>query len=196
MRLDFWFSVGSTYSYLTIMRIGDAAARAGVEIDWHPFSVRAIMREMDNIPFATRPVKARYMWRDIARRAAGYGLSPVVPAPYPLAGFDLANRVAVVGRDEGWCADYARATYRRWFEAGQEAGSEPNLSASLSEIGQDPARVLEQARSDATAAAYDAATDAARGHGIFGVPSFVVEGELFWGDDRLEDALAWAAGRD
>ena len=103
------------------------------------------------------------MWRDIERRAEARGLSARLPAPYPLKGFDLANRVAVLGREEGWCRDYARATYRRWFGEGQPAGEEPNLSESLAEIGQDPGRVVERARSEAIGVLYEAATREARG---------------------------------
>ena len=131
------------------------------------------------------------MWRDIARRAAGYGLPARLPAPYPLADFDQANRVAVVGKQEGWCADYVVAAYRRWFQDGAPAGSEPNLSASLADIGQAPARVIAKAQSDAITAAYDAATDEAAARGIFGAPTYAVGDEIFWGDDRLEDAVSW-----
>lgn len=92
-------------------------------------------------------------------------------------------------------ADYARATYRRWFEQGLEPGSEPNLSDSLREIGQDPVRVLAQAAARGVSDAYVAATDEARQLGIFGSPTFVVGRELFWGDDRLDDAVAWYRGR-
>lgn len=189
--IGFWFSIGSTYSYLTVMRLGEVERETGIAFDWRPFSVRAIMLEMDNIPFATKPVKAAYMWRDIERRAAAYGLPAKLPAPYPLEHFDLANRVAVVGRQEGWCRDYVVATYRRWFQDGRPAGGEPNLSDSLTEIGQDPARVIAAAKSPEAEAAYQAATDAARSLGVFGAPTFTVGDELFWGDDRLVDAIAW-----
>lgn len=189
--IQFWFSVGSTYSYLTAMRLARVEAETGVSFDFRPFSVRAIMIEMDNVPFAKKPVKARYMWRDIERRAGKYGFPAAVPAPYPLAQFDLANRVAILGRQEGWCRDYVTATYRRWFQQGQPAGSDPNLSESLIEIGQDPERVVRLANAPEIEAAYLKATDEARALGIFGVPTFVVGQELFWGDDRLEDAISW-----
>lgn len=190
--IGFWFSIGSTYTYLSVMRLADIERREGVTFDWRPFSVRAIMIEMDNIPFARKPVKARYMWRDIERRCAERGLAARLPAPYPLAGFDLANRVAVVGRQEGWCRDYVTAACRRWFEAGEPAGSEPNLGVSLREAGQDPDRVVALADSEEIGAAYEEATDEARRFGIFGAPSFVVGGELFWGDDRLDEAVHWS----
>jgi 2-hydroxychromene-2-carboxylate isomerase len=189
--IDFWFSVGSTYTYLSVMRLAEVEQRRGVAFRWRPFSVRQIMIEMDNIPFRTKPVKAAYMWRDIERRAAMYGLPARVPAPYPLAQWDVANRVAVLGAAEGWVADYARATYRRWFEKGLEPGSEPNLSESLREIGQEPLRVMNEAAAPRTGEAYEAATAEARTLGIFGAPTFAVGPELFWGDDRLDDAIAW-----
>ncbi len=189
--IDFWFSVGSTYTYLSVMRLAEVEQNRGLSFRWRPFSVRKIMIEMDNIPFRTKPVKAAYMWRDIERRAAMYGLPARVPAPYPLAEWDVANRVAVLGAAEGWVADYARATYRRWFEQGLAPGSEPNVSDSLREIGQDPGRVLVLAAAREVSDAYEAATEEARQLGIFGSPTFVVGRELFWGDDRLDDAITW-----
>jgi 2-hydroxychromene-2-carboxylate isomerase len=189
--IDFWFSIGSTYTYLTVSRLDQVAAANGVRFRWRPFGLRAILQEMDNVPFATKPIKLSYMWRDVERRASLYGLPIRVPAPYPLEEFDLANRVAIAGQQEGWCAAYVRAAYRRWFQNGLEAGSEPNLSESLAEAGQDPARVIALARSDAIGEAYLAATQDARRLKIFGAPSFVTRGEVFWGDDRLEDAIEW-----
>ena len=137
-RIDFWYSIGSTYSYLSVMRLADVAARTGAGFRWRPFNVRSVMIEQNNIPFKDKPVKSAYMWRDIARRAQLYGLQPQLPAPYPLAGLELANRVALLGMREGWGEAYTVATYRRWFEAGQPAGEAPNLAESLAEAGQDP----------------------------------------------------------
>src|SRR5262249_36720809 len=82
--IDFWFSTGSTYTYLTGSRLEKVAHAEGVRFNWRPFSVRAIMREQNNIPFANKPIKSQYMWRDIERRAAMYGVEAKVPAPYPL----------------------------------------------------------------------------------------------------------------
>jgi 2-hydroxychromene-2-carboxylate isomerase len=189
--VDFWISVGSTYSYLSVMRIEEVAKSAGIPIRWRPFSVRAIMIEQNNIPFRGKPVKMAYMWRDIERRAEMYNIPVRVPAPYPLSEFDLANRVAIVGVEDGWCSSYIRAAYRRWFQDGQEAGSEPNLSESLKEVGQRPESIISAARSDAIGRRYEEATQEAKSLGVFGSPTFVVRGEVFWGDDRLNDALSW-----
>ncbi len=99
--------------------------------------------------------------------------------------------MAILGREEGWCRDYAVASTRRWIRDGQPAGSEPNLTDSLTEIGQSPGRIIELANAAETEAGYRAATDEARSLGIFGAPTFVVGNQLFWGDDRLEDAISW-----
>ena len=120
-----------------------------------------------------------------------YGIPVKLPAPYPAKQSVMANLVAVVGMRESWGADYVRAAYRRWFQLGQETGSEPNVSESLRDIGQDPARVLALANSADANAALTAETNAARELGIFGSPTFTVGRELFWGDDRLEDAISW-----
>jgi 2-hydroxychromene-2-carboxylate isomerase len=189
--IDFWFSTGSTYTYLTVSRLPAYASAHGVRFNWRPFSVRAIMREQSNIPFAGKPVKTAYMWRDIERRAALYGLPVRVPVPYPLKEFDLAHRIAILGLAEGWGIPYLQASYRRWFVDGQEPALEPNLSASLAEAGQDAARCVARAAGDDVAQRYEAATAEARKLGVFGSPTFAVDGELFWGDDRLDDALQW-----
>ena len=189
--IDFWFSIGSTYSYLAVMRLRDVEKTQGVRFNWRPFNVREIMVEQNNRPFVGKPVKAAYMWRDIERRAALYGIPVRVPVPYPLREMELANRVATLAAKEEWCSDYAIATYRQWFQGGLEPGSEPNLSDSLREIGRNPLSVIREAKSDEIGKALVAATDEARSLGIFGSPSFVVGTEVFWGDDRLDDALMW-----
>jgi len=191
-EIEFWFSIGSTYTYLSVSRLKEVERKFEVSFSWQPFSVRKIMREMDNVPFPpTKQAKVDYMWRDIQRRARGYGFEARVPAPYPLKEFDLANKIAVLGMQEGWCVDYVCATYRRWFQEGLEAGSEPNILDSLTEIGQDPKRVLKLVESDSIEKAYSDQTDMAREKGIFGSPTCIVDGELFWGDDRIEDAVWW-----
>ena len=189
--IDFWFSIGSTYTYLTVMRLDEVARREGIAFRWRPFDVRAIMVAMDNIPFSKKPIKAQYMWRDIERRAAMYGVPWSGIPHYPLQHLPFANRVALAGMREGWGVDYVRAAYRRWFGSGEDVSVEPSLSDVLREIGQDPERVLALAASDQSTSALRAETDAAAVLGIFGSPTFAVGKELFWGDDRLDDAIAW-----
>ena len=132
------------------------------------------------------------MWRDIARRAELYGV-PVPPAqpPYPLPNSPRANLLAHLGMREGWGEDYVAASYRRWFLDGLPTGEDPNRSASLREVGQDPEAAFARAQTPENMAAVQAETDLAIRLGLCGSPCFVVGTEIFWGDDRLEDAISW-----
>ncbi|MGR3755711.1 MAG: 2-hydroxychromene-2-carboxylate isomerase [Tranquillimonas sp.] len=191
MPIDFWISVGSTYSYLSLARIEAVERELGVEFVLRPFNVREIMVEQQNIPFANKPVKAAYMWRDIERRALSRGLHPRLPAPYPLADLPRANRVALIACRDGWGRAYLAATYALWFEQGLPAGEDPNLSRSIAAAGREAGPVLEEADSPDGEAALARATDEAKGLGIFGAPTFAVGDEIFWGDDRMDDAVDW-----
>ena len=171
MSIDFWFSIGSTYSYLSVMRLAEVAAATGIDFVWRPFNVRAIMIAQNNIPFANKPVKAAYMWRDIGRRAAKYGLSPKLPAPYPIADLPLANQVALLGMAEGWGRDYVTESYRLWFEEGVSAGAEPNLSDSLRATGQEPKAVLTRATAAEAVERLATETEKAAALGVFGSPT-------------------------
>lgn len=190
-KIDFWFTMGSTYSYLSVMRLADIERARGIKFDWRPFHLLLILQEMKHVPFADKPTKSHYMWRDTERRAAMYGLPVKVPAPYPAKQSVAANLVALVGMREGWGADFVRAAYRRWFQQGEETGGEPNLSSSLRDIGQNPDRVLSLSREKAANDTLLSETEAAKKLGIFGSPTFAVGEEIFWGDDRLEDAISW-----
>ena len=117
--IDFFFFIGSTYTYLTVMRIDRVVAEVGVKVRWRPFNVRQIMIEQHNIPFRGKPEKMRYMWRDVQRRAERYDIPFTNEPPYPVDPDNLANRVGVLAAEEGWCASYAKATYRDWFVKGR-----------------------------------------------------------------------------
>jgi 2-hydroxychromene-2-carboxylate isomerase len=190
-RIDFWFTMGSTYSYLSVMRLVEVERANGIQFNWRPFHLLIILQEMKHVPFADKPAKAAYMWRDIARRAAMHALPVSLPAPFPAKQSIVANLVATVGMSQGWVVDFVRAAYRRWFQQGQETGSEPNVSESLRDIGQEPQSVLALANATTTKDALMVETDIARDLGVFGSPTFAIGRELFWGDDRLEDAIGW-----
>ena len=191
--IDFWFSIGSTYTYLSVNRIDAISKNENITFNWKPFSVRKIMMEMDNIPFTppSKKIKSDYMWRDIARRAQFYGFRPKIPAPYPLTQFDLANKIAILGMNEGWGIDYVKITYKRWFEEGKEPATEPNLSEIMQEMKLNKDEVLRKVEDSDIEATYQKNTNTAFKSGVFGSPTFIYDGEVFWGDDRLEDCIKW-----
>ena len=191
--IDFYFSIGSTYTYLSVTRIIDVEKKHQIRFNWKPFSVRAIMKEMNNIPFPKDKInKVNYMWRDIERRAESYGFFAKTPVPYPLSEFDLANQIAILGLDKGWGTDYIRLTYKKWFQDGKEPAIDPSISEICKELGLNKNEIVSEAKSEIFEKKYISNTDAAREKKVFGSPSFIVENEIFWGDDRMEDAINWA----
>ena len=192
-NIDFYFSIGSTYTFLSVTRILDIEKKNNIKFNWKPFSVRAIMKEMNNIPFPKdKKNKVDYMWRDIERRAEGYGFFAKTPAPYPLTQFDLANKLAILGLKEGWGIDYVRLTYKRWFQEGKEPATEPNITEIFQELKVEQKKAMEDVMKDEIENQYQLNTNNARDNKVFGSPSFVLNKEIFWGDDRMEDAISWS----
>ncbi len=134
--LTAWLSIGSTYTYLTALRLEEVRKTKNLKLLIKPFSIRNIMKAQNNIPFPPeKEEKTRYMWRDIERRAKKYGLPvPKTPVPYPLQEFDLANKIGLVANKEGWYLEYFRETYKVWFLEGKEAGSERNLEETFKNL--------------------------------------------------------------
>ncbi len=191
--IDFYFSIGSTYTYLSVTRILDVENKNQVKFNWKPFSVRMIMKEMNNIPFPKDKInKVNYMWRDIERRAEGYKFFAKTPVPYPLSEFDLANQIAILGLKMGWGVDYVRLTYKKWFQEGKEPAVEPSISEVCKELGLNKDEIIIETKTKEIKDEYFLNTDAARENKVFGSPSFIVDNELFWGDDRMEDAIEWS----
>ncbi len=189
-----WLSIGSTYTYLTALRLRSVVEASVIKLDIRPISIRQIMKNMDNIPFPpSKKTKVDYMWRDIQRRSEFYSLPvPNVPAPYPLQEFDRANLVGIVMERDGRYLEYLEETYRAWFLDGLEAGSDQNLENVSRVMGTSLPGILDGASSSEILEIYERNTAEAQRAGVFGAPSFEVNGEIFWGDDRLEDAILFA----
>jgi 2-hydroxychromene-2-carboxylate isomerase len=196
-NIDFYFSIGSTYTYLSVTRALEAEKKHQIKFSWTPFSVRAIMKEMNNVPFPKeKKNKVDYMWRDIERRAKNYGFFAKTPVPYPLTEFDLANKIAILGLKNNWGVDYVQLTYKRWFQEGKEPAVEPNLSEICEKLNLDKEKIVSEASSEEINNIYLSNTEKARKNKIFGSPSFVVKNEIFWGDDRMEDAIKWSKANE
>jgi len=190
-QLDFFLFLGSTYTYLAVNRADTLAAREGISLRWRPFSVRSIMIEQNNRPFVGKPVKLAYMWRDLERRAQRHGI-PFTSIPnYPNDADELANRVATLAAIDGWRPTFAKAAYRTWFMENKDPGRIEHISVLLEHLGKNPGEIVARANSQEVRDRYAEETEVARSLGIFGSPTFVYGSELFWGDDRLEDAIDW-----
>lgn len=196
-RLTFWFEFASTYSYPAAMRIDELGAAADVEIVWRPFLLGPIFKAQGwpDSPFNLYPAKGEYMWRDLARICDAQLLSFQRPDPFPQNSL-LAARIATYGMEQGWGRAFSKAVYKAQFGAGKCIDDEGLLKGLVSDAGADPSEALQDAASQEVKDVLRQSTNEAQTLGIFGAPSFVTEsGELFWGNDRLEQALRWAKGR-
>lgn len=196
MVLDFWFDFASTYSYPAAMRIGPAAAKAGVALRFRPFLLGPIFKAQgwDTSPFSIYEAKGRYMWRDLERLCADLGLPFRRPEPFPQNSL-LAARIAMAGLavSADWPAAFCLAVFRAQFGEGRRIDDPSTLGSILTVLDLDPATVLAAAQSDENKLRLRQQTEEAQRLGIFGAPAFVTpDGELFWGNDRLDAALAWA----
>jgi 2-hydroxychromene-2-carboxylate isomerase len=194
MTLSFWFEFASTYSYPAAMRIEALAAERGVKLAWRPFLLGPIFHEQgwDDSPFNIYPVKGRYMWRDLDRICAAHGIPMRHPSQFPRNGL-LAARVACWFADAPWLPDFVRAVYRANFAEDLDISAPETVARCLAVSGRDPAALLAEAQAPEAKERLRANTTEAIALGIFGAPSFVIGSELFWGHDRIEDALRWAA---
>ncbi|WP_137042484.1 2-hydroxychromene-2-carboxylate isomerase [Pseudolabrys sp. FHR47] len=195
--LDFWFEFASTYSYPAAARIGRLAQARGVALRWRPFLLGPVFKQngWTTSPFNLYPAKGRYMWRDLDRICGALGLPFSEPPQFPQNTI-LPARVALIAFDEGWGEAFTNAVYRAQFGDRKNIGEQETVASIVRDLGKSPDDVIARAQSDATKLRLREQTDEAISLGIFGAPSFITaDGELFWGNDRLEDALDWALSR-
>jgi len=193
-KMEFWFEFGSNYSYLSVMRIEDASARLGVELLWKPFLLGPIFKSFgwDASPFVQQKEKGRYVWADMARQCRKYGLRWTRPTAFPRRAV-LPMRVALLAAAEPWMGEYCRGMMLLNFAEDRDVDSPEAVGEVLDRLGLPAAKIIDEAQSEANKLRLRAQTDAARTRGIFGAPTFFVGEEMFWGNDRLDDALALAA---
>lgn len=193
VTIQFWFEFASTYSYPAAMRVERLAKAAGIEVSWHAFLLGPIFRAQgwNDSPFNIYPIKGRYMWRDLERICVAEGLAFKKPTTFPRNGL-LAARVCAHSAREAWLPAFVREIYTANFARDQDIADPGVVAECLHTVGVEPDAVLVAAGSDAAKNALRTQTEQAMKLGIFGAPSFVVGDELFWGNDRLEQAVAWA----
>ena len=193
-HLEFWYEFASPYCYLSALRIEQLGAAAGVAIVWRPFLLGPVFKAQGwgTSPFNVYPAKGRYMVRDIARIAAARGHAFQMPLTFP-ANSVAAARIALTGQNDPWGPRFSRTVFDAQFSCGADIADTAVLKGLLRSLDLDADRILEQSANDAIKPRLREQTARAEALGIFGAPSFVTpDGELFWGDDRLEQAMTWA----
>lgn len=191
--LDFWFDFGSNYSYLSAMRIEEAAAAHGVALRWQPFLLGPVFRALgwETSPFVLQKEKGDYAWKDMVRQCRKYGLPWQRPSNFPRAAV-LPLRIALAGAGQPWIGEFCRRTMRLNFAEDRDIDAPETMARLLAEMDLPAHRVIDEALSDANKLRLRRQTETAMEKGIFGAPTFFVGEEMFWGNDRLDDALAFA----
>ena len=191
-QLEFWFEFGSTYSYPTAARIERLAHACSITLIWRPFLLGPIFREQgwEDSPFNIYPTKGAYMWRDMERLCAALDLAFQRPSQFPRNGL-LATRIACWFEGEAWLPDFVRSVYDANFVRDQDISNPRVVSSILEELQLPASEIFDAAQCPESKVKLRARTEQARLLGIFGAPSFLAAGELFWGNDRLEAALDW-----
>lgn len=195
-QVDFWYEFASTYSYPAAMQIEALAAARGVTVAWRPFLLGPLFARQGwrDSPFNIYPSKGRYMWRDMERICESLGLPLKRPDPFPQHSL-LAARVALA-LDEPSRGEFSQAVYRAEFAEGRSISDPATLAAALSEIGIEPEAALARAQESANKERLKVESARAVSLGLPGAPCLVAEdGEIFWGNDRLEQGLDWVATR-
>lgn len=194
--LEFWFEFASTYSYPAAHAVEAAAKARGVSVAWRSFLLAPIFgaQGWNDSPFNIYPAKGAYMWRDLARICGAQGLPLKKPSQFP-RGSLLAARITCRFAGEAWVGEFVRRVYSANFAEDADISSPFVIGKVLADMGQVPAPILQAAQAQETKDAFRAQADRAVELGIIGAPSYVVDGEVFWGGDRLNQALDWASGK-
>lgn len=188
--LEFWFDFASTYSYLTALRIERVCAERQIALVWRPFLLGPLFKQQGwaTSPFNVYPVEGKYMWKEMERHARKLGLTEYrKPSAFPRNSL-LAARVAVAAQNESWLGEFIRRVFQAEFERDLDIGDPAVISEILTTLGQSSMSWLEKASSEETKNALRARTEEAKSKDIFGAPSFIARSDLFWGNDRFEEA--------
>lgn len=193
-QMEFWFDFGSNYSYLAAMRIEALADRAGVKVLWRPFMLGPIFQSFgwSSSPFVLQKEKGDYVWRDMERLAHKYGLGWQRPTTFPRAAV-YPMRVAVAHQDAPWVPSFCKAIFSLNFVQDQDINDNAACARVLDSLGQPGAELVDKAQADANKARLRLQSEEAQRRRVFGAPTLFAGSELFWGNDRLEDAIEFAA---
>lgn len=193
--IECWFDFASNYSYLSVMRIEHLASERGVTVAWRPFLLGPIFQTLgwNNSPFVLQEAKGRYVWQDMPRQCQKYGLPWRQPSQFPRRQL-LPTRVALLVEDQSWIGTYCRRVMQMNFAQDRDIDNPGAVAEALSGLAVSPTALIDQASEAATKQRLRQRTEEAQARGIFGAPTFLVGPSMYWGNDRLDDALE-AAGQ-
>ena len=175
------------------MRIENIADEAGLSIKWRPFLLGPIFKSFgwDNSPFVLQKEKGDYMWKDMVRQCRKYDIPWTRPSTFPRLAI-LPLRVALYGAEQPWIGEFCKRVMLQNFATDQDINAEENVANVLEKLHLPAASIIAIAQNETNKLKLREQTNNAKSLGIFGAPTFFVSGEMFWGNDRLDEAIAYA----
>lgn len=191
-RPTFYFDLGSPYAYLSAERVSGLFAEAELEQpEWEPILLGGLFARFDRGSWSQTPIREEGM-AEVERRAEAQGL-PAIRWPDPWPGNSLlAMRAATFAKQTGRTVSFSLAAFRQAFAAGRDLTDFDNVLIAAAGCELHPNALTKAVEMTSVKDALRTATDHAGDRGVIGVPALVVGEEVFWGDDRLEDAVAAA----
>ncbi|MCQ8894960.1 2-hydroxychromene-2-carboxylate isomerase [Limnobacter humi] len=191
--LTVYFDFSSPYSYLSVMRLPDLVRERALTVRYAPIVLGAIFNKLgwESSPFKSQPLKMNYMWRDMERQSRQLGLRYRKPSEFPVSSINAA-RVVSSAPDADWIPEFCQTVFQAYFECDRDINSPDSLIQILDGLGLDGETQLQAAMTEDNKLRLRHLTDQALMCGVFGAPSVVVGHELFWGNDRLDEALDYA----
>jgi len=190
--IDFWFDFSSPYGYLMSEQIDALAERHGRKVRWRPFLLGAVYKQLGSQPLPSIPMKGPYSLRDFQRTARFLDLPLQIPDAFPVATQHAARAYYWLHeRDCPMARAFAHAAFRRYFAEGQDISPAEVVLELAADVGADRAALSEALGGDEVKARLRAVCDEALARGVFGSPYVIVDGEPFWGVDRLPQIERW-----
>lgn len=190
--IDFYFEFASPYGYLASLRIDPLAAACGREVAWRPIMLGPALKATGSAPAATVPLKGDYLRRDVARAARALGAPLVFPPVLPMNSLAASRAFWWLNdRDRDGAKGLARALLHAHWGEGRDLVAADDVAAVAATAGLDRAAVLAAVADPAVKARLREETDRSLERGVFGSPFILVDGEPFWGADRLGEVERW-----
>lgn len=190
--IDFFFDFSSPYGYLAAARIEEVLGGRGREIVWRPYMLGAAMKLSGSRPLVQVPLMRDYVAHDFARSARRYRIPFQLPEPFPIAALAPTRAFYWLhDRDPGSAKAFAQAAFAAYFAAGRNVAEPEVVREIVHDLGLDAEAVVGAIASGAVKQRVKEETDRAIKRGVFGSPFVIVDGEPFWGNDRLEQASKW-----
>jgi 2-hydroxychromene-2-carboxylate isomerase len=190
--IEFYFDFSSPYGFLAARVIDERAAEWGREVVWKPYLMGVVMKETQVPPLLTIPVKGDYAYRDVLRHCRYYGIEGRLPEQFPFISVAAARAFyALVDEEPETAKRLAQALFARAFIEGRSIAKPEEVLAVAEGLGLDRAGLAERMNSPEVKERLRQEVEASLKKGVFGSPFFIVDGEPFWGHDRLRDVGEW-----